>query len=144
MAKTLLKITKPDKTTHIVPAQNKAYYQKRNRLAKKDDQWKIESISEEEAKNVAFIDENYVTGAEAVAKAEKLEGVVSQKDDEIAQLKKQLAELSGGPKYSAAQAIALISVAKTAEEVDDVAKGDDRTTVKDAAKERKAELKKAQ
>lgn len=66
----------------------------------------------------------------------------SAKDEEIEALKKQLANQPAATpvKYSADEAIALISVAKSADRVNEIAKGDERVTVQNAAKDKLKEL----
>ncbi len=133
MAK-VLKITKPDKTVHVVPVSNLAFYQAYNKRQKQ--QWKIEQIDEKDAKDLPFKDETYVTGNEAVAK-------LSEAQKEIAALKEQLAakQTTQAPvKYSAVDAIALIEVAKTVEQVNAIVGDDERATVKKAAEKKIEEL----
>ena len=144
MAK-LLKVTKPDKTIHTMPLDNKAFYLAYNNRLPVEQRWTIEEIDEEEAIDHPFIDESFVTPLEGAQKANELQKVVVDKDKEIEELKKQLAEKQtpAAPKFSADQAIALIGVAKSADQVNELIKDDTRVTVKAAADAKIAELTKA-
>lgn len=86
----VLKITKADKTVHVVPTANKAFFQSFNNRLPHGAKWKIEEIDEKEAKGLPFIDEDYVTGAEATVKVDELKGQLSEKDQQIEALKAQL------------------------------------------------------
>lgn len=143
MAK-VLKITKPDKTTHVVPLTNKSFYQAHNNRLPADQKWKLEEIDEEAAGKLSFIDESYVTPVEAVIKVGELEKQMSDKDAEIEALKKKLAELlqpTGYVKVTADEVIALINAAATVEQVQALAANDERKTVNDAAAKKIAALK---
>lgn len=146
MAKILV-IRKPDKTIHTAPLVNKAAllaYNNRSKLG-----WKIEEMEEEDAKDLPFIDPTYVTAAEAQSKVKELEKVNQAKEDEIAELKEKLAALQAGGtnngsapwvKLPAAEAIAKINEAATADEVKAILGEDDRATVQKAASEKLAAL----
>lgn len=138
----VLKITKPDKTIHIAPMVNKARLAALNNRLPANQKWRIEEITEEEAKTLPYRDENYVTGAEAQVKVSELQSSLSEKDAEIERLKALLANQGGqGPvKQTAAEVIALIEVATSVDQVEALAKDDERTTVKKAAEKRIAEL----
>lgn len=157
MAK-VLKITKPDKTVHVIPFTNQTFYKTYNNRVPSSMQVKVEEIDESEAKHLEYIDENYITGIEA---AEKL----SEKDKEIAELRVLLEQANASIKVShetgtkqtvapnlnhkdafhtpaptpdlagktAVEVIALIDAAATAEQVNNLSKGDERKTVQDAA-----------
>lgn len=143
MAK-VLKITKSDKTVHVVPLTNKAFYEAYNRRQKGDKKWKLEEIDEEDAKNMKFIDETHVTPVEATKKLE-------EKDAEIAALKAQLEALAGAgadtgangaaPQKKANEVIELIAAATSEEQVNTLIAGDTRKTVIDAADKKIAALK---
>jgi hypothetical protein len=138
MAK-VLKITKPDKTIHVVPVSNLAFYQAQNKRLKAGMKWKLDQIDEKDAKDLPFKDEDYITGNEAAAK-------LTEAQKEIAALKEQLAAKNSAQpqqKYSAVEAIALIEVAKTVEQVEAISKDDDRATVRKAAEKRIEELEAA-
>ncbi len=73
MAK-VLKVTKPDKTVHVVPIANKDFYlHLNNRIFAGGPQMKLEEIDEKEAENLPFFDEKYVTGTEAQSRVSELE-----------------------------------------------------------------------
>lgn len=147
MAK-VLKITKSDKTVHVVPMTNKAFYEAYNRRQKGDKKWKLEEIDEEDAKNLKFIDDTHVTPVEATKKLE-------EKDAEIAALKAKLAKLSGNeapvdndayvnesaPFKKATEVIELIAASTSEEQVNTLISGDTRKTVIDAADKKIAALK---
>lgn len=137
----VLKITKPDKTVHVVPKDNLAFYQGYNNRQPEGSKWKIDEIEEEEAKNLPFIDPNHLTGAEAQSKVADLTKVAEEKDAEIEALKAELAAKKSG-KLPADVAISLIATA-TEEQIAVLIKDEERKTVKDAAEKRLAELKTA-
>jgi hypothetical protein len=91
MAKVLV-IRKTDKTIHKVPLANKARLLAFNNRNPEGKKWKFEEMDEDEAAKLPFIDESYVTAAEAQDKAKELEITVSEKDAKIAELEKLLAE----------------------------------------------------
>lgn len=74
MAKaTVLKITKADKTVHVVPVTHKAFYQHlNNKILPADQQMLIEEIDEDEAKDLPLVDDSYVIGAEATEQNKSL------------------------------------------------------------------------
>ena len=90
MAK-VLKITKHDKTVHVMPLTNKSFYEAYNRRQKSDKKWKIEVIDEAEAKDLPFVDETHITPLEAVKKAGEQAKTIQEQAAEIEELKKQLA-----------------------------------------------------
>lgn len=92
MAK-VLKITKTDKTTHIVPLSNKAALLKYNSLLPDSQKWKFEEIDEKEAKNVPFIDESYVTAGEAQVKVSELQDAMAEKEAKIKELEDKMAAM---------------------------------------------------
>ena len=100
----LLKITKPDKTVHTAPINSKPFYTSYNRRLPNGKKWKIEEITEEEAKNLGPVDKNHVTGDAAILKVKEVEAQLSVKDKEIAELKALLAGKGdggeGGPQQS--------------------------------------------
>lgn len=141
----VLKITKPDKTIHVSPMFNKARITAHNNRLPADKKMKIEVIDEEEAKKLPFIDKDYVTGSEAQVKVGQLQSTVAEKDAEIERLKALLAGQGAGtgtaaPKQSAVEVIALIEAANSVDQVNALANGDERATVKKAAEKRIAEL----
>jgi Na+-translocating ferredoxin:NAD+ oxidoreductase RNF subunit RnfB len=139
----VLKITKADKTTHIVPVTNKAFYQAQNNRLPADKKMKIEEISEDEARKVPFIDNDHITGSEAVVKNLELQKSLEDKDAEIAALKAKLAGVSAPtpPKATATEVIELINAATSVDQVEALVAADDRKTVKDAADKKIAALK---
>lgn len=141
MAK-VLKITKSDKTIHVVPLTNKAFYQGYIRRLPADKKWTMEVVNESEVVNHPFIDESFVTPLEGATKAKELQKVLSEKDAEIESLKALLAAQNNidAPKKTAAEVIELIAAATTVEQVQALSKDDDRATVKKAAEKRIDEL----
>ena len=138
----VLVIRKTDKTVHQVPLSNKARLLAYNKNLPDDKKWTFEEMEEEEAKKLPYIDESYVTAAEAVAKVKNLEGTLADKqaaldskneelesaNAKLLELQKQLSETS-----SAKDKIALIKAAKSKEEVTTILGEDTRTTVVNAA-----------
>jgi hypothetical protein len=98
MAQKLLKITKPDKTVHVVPLMNKPFYEAQNNrwrlIARPELLWKLEEISESEAKDLPFYDEDHITGAEAVQKNAELQKKNADQAAMIEQLQKQLGQIT--------------------------------------------------
>lgn len=136
MAKVLV-ITKSDKTRHVVHLINEATlkaYSNRNKL-----NWKFEEMEEAEATKLPYIDETYVSAAEAQTKVVSLESALSEKDAKIAELEKLLAEKTKVP-AKAEEVIAKINEATTAAQVDELIAGESRKTVLDAAEKKKASL----
>lgn len=86
----VLKITKPDKTVHVVPTSNHAFYLANNNRLPEGAKWKIEEIEEEQAKDLPFIDESFVTPLEAQAKVADLQKESEEKDKEIEELRAKL------------------------------------------------------
>lgn len=144
MSNKLLKITKSDKTVHVVPIVNKAFYQAYNKRQKPGKKWKIEEINEEDAKNIPFIDESFVTPMEAAQKLEDATKAISDKDARIAELEALLAQKNGGeekaPDLKAAEKVELIKAATSVDQVKEIAGTDTRKSVIDAAAKRIAEL----
>ena len=145
MAKVLV-IRKTDKTIHVVPLENKAVLQAFSNRSKLG--WKFEEMEEEEAKDLPFIDKDYVTAAEAQNIVKSLEVANKEKDDEIDELRKKLAALQGGGSENAGsgssgtakELIEKINAATTAEKVTTLLGSDERVTVKDAADKKLAAL----
>jgi peptidoglycan hydrolase CwlO-like protein len=100
MAK-VLKVTKSDKTTHIVPLANKPALLKYNSLLPAGQKWKFEEIDEKEAKNVPFIDESFVTAGEAQVKVGELQDAVAAREAKIKELEEKMAEMEAAQKAAA-------------------------------------------
>lgn len=135
----VLKITKADKTIHVAPMANKARLHAFNNRLPANQKWKIEEITEEEAAKLPYRDENYVTGSEAQAKVSELQ---AENDRLRALLSKDpgnAVTVVNRPS-KAEDVIALIAVAVSVEQVQALAKDDERATVKKAAEKRIAEL----
>ncbi len=96
MAKVLV-IRKSDKTVHQVPLGNKASLMAYSNRLPRDKQWKFEELEEAEAKKLPFIDESYVTAAEAQGKVKEMETTLAQKDAQLADLQAKLAALESAP-----------------------------------------------
>ncbi len=95
MAK-VLKVTKADKTVHVVPISNKTFYQHmNNRILSVGQQMKLEEIDEKEAKDLPYFDENYVTGAEAQDKVSELKQRIAELEaqDNLTPLQQNIAKL---------------------------------------------------
>lgn len=131
MAKVLV-IRKTDKTIHKVPVENKATLLAFNNRLPEGKKWIFEEMEEEEAEKLPFIDENYVTAAQAQDKAKQLEGIVTEKDARIAELEALLAA-KNAPIETAEALIAKINAAQNEDEVKLIAGSDIRKTVIDAA-----------
>jgi hypothetical protein len=144
----VLKITKTDKTVHVVPTDNLAFYQAYNNRLPQEQRWKLEEIEEKDAKDLPFIDESFVTPLEAQAKVGDLQKDIEAKAQAIADREKEIEDLKAKleekpapqPKFPAEMLVNLISVATTLEQVEALSKDDKRTTVIAAADKRKAEL----
>lgn len=134
----VLKITKPDKTVHVVPINNKAFYLAHNNRLPAEKKWKLETIDEEDAKGLSFIDESFVTPLEAVKKVEDQAKTLLEKEGKIAELEAELSAKKAG-KLPADLVISLVATA-TAEQIEQLTKDDDRKTVKEAVTKRLAEL----
>ena len=135
----VLVVRKTDKTIHVVPLSNKATLMSLNNRSKLG--WTIEEMDEDEAAKLPFIDENYVTPAEAQKIVVKMEATISEKDAEIEKLKALLAEKEGGgsgKKENVGVVVEKINLATTAEEVDKIVGDDDRAGVLKAAEAKKA------
>lgn len=137
----VLKITKPDKTVHVVPITNKAFYLAYNNRLPAERKWKLEEIDEDQAKNLKFIDESFVTPLEAVKKVEDQAKAIVEKEGKIAELEAELSAKKAG-KLPADLVISLIATASK-EQVEQLVNGDDRKTVKEAAATRIAEIEAA-
>jgi len=90
----MLKVTKPDKTVHVVDLGNKKFYQTMNNMINgPGEQWKLEEIEITEKElaegKIPFIDETFVTAKEA-------QGKVASMEAEIDHLRRQLALKSEG------------------------------------------------
>lgn len=94
----VLVIRKADKTIHKVPLGNKAALMAYNNLQPENVKWKMEEMDEDEAEKLPFIDENYISAADAQQKAKELEATVSEKDAKIAELEALLATKSSEAK----------------------------------------------
>jgi hypothetical protein len=146
MAK-VLKITRQDKTIHIAPLSNKAFLTSFNNRQPAEKRMKIEEVDEEDAKNLPYIDEAYVSAADAQKKVSDLTKEVSDKDAEIAKLKEMLANSNAGEgeggtgKKTAVEVIALINAVTKPEDIIALIEGDTRATVNKAAEEKIAKLK---
>lgn len=81
--KDLLVIRKPDRTIHKVEVRNAGVLMGMNSHADPAKQWNFKIMPYDEAMKLPFIDENYVTSAEAAE-------AMKNKDDEIAELRAQL------------------------------------------------------
>ena len=131
MAKVLV-IRKTDKTIHKVALDNEARLRAFSNRLPEGQRWKFEGMEEEEADKLPFIDESYVTAAEAQDKAKVLEITVTEKDAKIAELEALLAA-KNAPLETAETLIVKINAALTEEEVKVIAGADVRKTVIDAA-----------
>lgn len=81
----ILVIRKPDRTIHKVALENKPALMSFSSRLSAGQKWKFEEMEEEEAAKLPFIDNNYVSPAEAQDK-------LSEAQREVALLKKQLAD----------------------------------------------------
>lgn len=89
MAK-VLKITKPDKTIHVVPVTHKAFYQHQNKvILGPSEQWTLEEIDEEAAKDLPLIDESFVTPLEATEQSKSLKKRNEALEQRIKELEEQ-------------------------------------------------------
>lgn len=142
----VLVIRKPDATIHVVELANKSHLMGYNKKLKADQRWTIEEMDREKAELLPHIDPNFVSPAKAVEKLANMENVLSKKDQEIEDLKQQLAKLSGGSAggststgkkvyaKTVAVLVAEIKQAKNADEVLALVDDDeDRKGVTDAA-----------
>lgn len=89
---TVLKITKPDRSIHIVPLANKAATLRYNNRLPAELKWKIEEIDQKEADKLPGFDKDYIPMREAQSKLPQLEKLVSEKDRKIAELMAKLEE----------------------------------------------------
>ena len=139
-----LKITKSDKTTHIAPLQNKAALTSYNNRLPADQKWKIEEIDESEVASTPYIDESYVTAAEAIGKNQELTAALSDRDKKIAELEAMLAKQNGGQApvvaMKANEKIELIKAATSVDQVKELVGDDERTSVVAAGDKKIAEL----
>ncbi|WP_346236752.1 hypothetical protein ABDK00_014045 [Niabella insulamsoli] len=129
----VLVVRKTDRTIHVVPVEQEAFYKSMNNRLKANDRMVLEVMSEEEAKKLPFYDKNF-KGAGA-ANAE-----IREKDERIAELEQRLAALQGGGKSeeTAQEKIARINAATSLEDVILITGDDERKTVKDAAEKKAA------
>ena len=148
MSKVLV-IRKQDKTIHISPMENKGSLLAYNNKQSEGTKWKIEEMDEDEAKELPYIDESYVSASEAITKSKALTALVnekdqalSQKDQLIAEMEAKIAALTGGTKedLTAVELIEKINAASTEAEVKELAGTDERRTVVAAAAKRIAAL----
>lgn len=139
--KSYLKITKADKSVHFAPIGTKAKLTHQNSLRKDSDKYKLEEVelTDEELAKHPKHDNSYVpaSGNNELALLKK---VSESKDKEIEELKRQLDEKSSIPQAKAADVIAMINEAESAEEVDELLGDDTRVTVVKAAEAKKASL----
>lgn len=89
---TVLKITKPDRSIHIVPLANKAATLRYNNRLPAELKWKIEEIDEKEALSLPGFDKDYIPMREAQNKLPQLQRLVDEKDKKIAELLAKLEE----------------------------------------------------
>ena len=89
---TVLVIRKPDKTIHKVPLDNKAALISYNNRLPAGLKWKFEEIEEEEAMKLPFIDESYVTVAEAQDKANEFADTINRQAERLKELEALLGE----------------------------------------------------
>lgn len=89
---TVLKITKPDRSIHIVPLANKAATLRYNNRLPAELKWKIEEIDEKEADKLPGFDKDYIPMREAQNKLPQLQQLVDEKDKKIAELLAKLEE----------------------------------------------------
>ncbi len=151
MAKVLV-IRKQDKTIHISPIENKASLLAYNNKQSEGTKWKIEEMDEDEAAELPYIDESYVSAAEAVSKSKALTALVNQKDEALSQKDQLIAEMeakiaaltSNGADTTktdtAIELIEKINNAATEVEVNELLGTDERKTVIAAAEKRIAAL----
>lgn len=147
----VLKITKPDKTIHVVPVANKSFYQTYNRRLPPSKRWKIDEIDESEAKDLPFIDETAVSPLEAVKKVdeltaenERLKKLLAEKNTGSSQSIDVTGSDGAGPQLTTLTAKEVIEKVKNASTVDEVnahIAGDERKSVQDAAAKKIASLK---
>lgn len=140
MAKVLM-ITKPDSTIHVVPLAIKNFWDAHNNRSKPQDRVKMEVIDEKEVEDLPTHDPNYLNPTEAVEAVDTLKKENAEKDAEIEKLRKQLAQQANPPIAKAEDVITKINWATTVETIEDLVKGDERKTVKDAADKKIAALK---
>lgn len=145
MSKQVLVVRKNDKTIHVLPIENKASIESYNNRQSPANKWKIELMDADEAKKLPFVDENFVTAADAISQAQQLKTVVAEKDARLLELEAQLAEYKKAqePKQLTAQEVVdKINEATTPEQVNEIADGDTRKTVIDAASKKIESLSK--
>lgn len=151
----VLFIQKPDKNMHKAELANKPSLDALNLRLPAGKKWSIKVVDESEADEKLKdgpIDKSFITEAEAKLKVVDLQTANEAKDAEIEALKKQLAEKNGNNEggadlksvppapRKAADVIADIANAETAEAVDALVGDDKRVTVLQAATDKKAEL----
>lgn len=144
MAKVLV-IRKTDKTIHKVPLSNAASLKSYSNRLPIGQRWTFEEMEEEEANKLPFIDKSYITPGEAQSLVKDLDAKNIEKDARIAELEKKLAELNAGAKKdapkTAADIIAAINEATTADDVNALISEDETRTTVIAARDKKlAEL----
>lgn len=85
-----LKITDEKGFNHVVPAGNLAFYLAYNKRQKLANKWKIEELADDvDPLKIPLKDPDFIKPSEVLT-------VMAEKNDEIAALKKQLAELQNG------------------------------------------------
>lgn len=137
--KKVLVVTDYSGNLHITPVGNKAYYQSRNKLVKTKQYKFREDMTETEAEEFIKTNNGKDPGFVNVSKVDQ---VLAEKDNEIAELRKLLAEKNEGNgsndnttvvKQTAKEVIALIETATDAEAVNKLIEGEERKSVLDAA-----------
>lgn len=147
-------VTKADGTRHVTTQNNAKlkFLERQNVLLKPEEKLKWVSMDKAEAlqliKTKGFIDPNHSN----VPKVNILQKQVSEKDNEIAQLRALLAEKENEVKapviidvgekeqLNGTQTIELINNAKSVTEIDFIIDGDTRTTVINAANKAKSKI----
>lgn len=140
MAKVLV-VTNMYGALNIVPAGNKDYYTSRNTITRTKEYPRIDEMDEKAAQK--FLEENNGIDPDFV-KPEDANKAIKAKDDEINQLKEQLAKLQNAKNTQSRPVedlVQAINTATTAENVDEIAGNDKRSTVIAAATARKEWLK---
>lgn len=84
----VLVIRKSDKTIHIVPVDQEAFYRSQNNRLAANDKMGLEVMDEEKALALGFFDKSYKGASEANAN-------LREKDDKIAELEAKLKALQG-------------------------------------------------
>ena len=126
----VLVLRKADKTIHIVPVDQEAFYKAQNNRLPVNDRMGLEIMDEEEAIKLSWYDKDYKSAADANAS-------LREQEDKIAELEARLSALQGGVKQeTAVEKISRINEAATIESVNEILGEDSRATVKSAAEAR--------